>query len=93
MLTLPHFSVPNNAPIMPLLIPSFPIVSSDLSYYPVSSLVMNRMHTAQDTGYRTSYPEGSHVRGSTDVMTAVVGEVEAALKALERERNTESVRY
>ena len=53
---------------------------------------MNRTHTAQDTGYRAANPDGAHVRGSTDVMVAVVGEVEAALKALERERNTESVR-
>ena len=39
-----------------------------------------------------SYHEGAPVRGNTDVMAAVVGEVEAALKTLERERNTESVR-
>jgi hypothetical protein len=76
----------------PYLSHLFLLSSADLSYYPVSSLVMNRMNTAHDTGYRTAYPEGSHVRGSTDVMTAVVGEVEAALKSLERERNTESVR-
>lgn len=60
--------------------------------------------SGNDTGYRVtgtgtgpgagSYHEGAGapVRGSTDVMAAVVGEVEAALKTLERERNTESVR-
>ena len=54
---------------------------------------MNRTSTGFDVGYRSAgpYPEGLHVRGSTDTMTAVVGEVEASLKALERERNTESV--
>lgn len=37
-------------------------------------------------------PENTPVRTSSDIMSAVVGEVEAALKALERERNTDSVR-
>lgn len=65
---------------------------------------MNRTSSGSgnDIGYRVtaagagtgtgSYHEGAPVRGSTDVMAAVVGEVEAALKTLERERNTESVR-
>jgi hypothetical protein len=38
-----------------------------------------------------SVSENTPVRTSSDVMSAVVGEVEAALRALERERNTESV--
>jgi hypothetical protein len=38
-----------------------------------------------------SVSESTPARTSSDVMSAVVGEVEAALRALERERNTESV--
>jgi hypothetical protein len=51
-------------------------------YSPQASVVMNR-----------SVPESTPVRTSSDVMGAVVGEVESALRALERERNTESVSY
>ena len=73
-----------------------------MSYNLQNGQVMHRTSSGSgsDTGYRVtgtgtgagSYHEGAPVRGSTDVMAAVVGEVEAALKTLERERNTESVR-
>ena len=66
---------------------------TDLGNSTQSSVVMTRSAPLPVLGH-PSYPpsDSSPVRSSTDVMSAVVGEVEAALRKLESERRTETVR-